>query len=252
MENNSKSIDQSACANKIEDNSKYTVYVECDELAYDMPDLHCYLYKDLPESLYWGTGSSGRSKYLVLETVLDYYSLRPEKGGPDMLNYLAERGFDVDAVNHAVGRSNDSYTTLYHGRHDVRSYRMPVIPSKFVEWAVRARKVGNLELEDVDNGDMYMPQSWMEEAKGLRDSEISWVARTGVGSFKILKAEDITGAKAVTMVVSTVTDRIDLIEIELCDGSVRSFRPYKVEYHNVGYGDYGMYDCKFPDLTTNK
>lgn len=243
MNNNSKTTDQGAGAgaNKIEDNSKYTVYVECDEFAYDTPDLHCYLYKDLPDNLYWGTDNSGRSKYLVMETVLDYHSLFPKEGSPDMLNYLAERGFDVDAVNYAVSRRNDDYTTLYHGRHDVRSYNLPVVPSKFVEWASHARKVGNLELEDTETGRMFLPMCWLED-KGVPASDVGWTTRSG----ELLEASEITGAKSVTLVVSTVADRIDRIDIELAGGNVRSFKPYRVEYHLMGYGDYGMYDCEFP------
>lgn len=228
-------------ANKIEDNSKYTVYVECDEFTDYTPDLHCYLYKDLPESLYGDMDNSGWGKYLVLETVLDYHLLLPKEGSPDMLNYLAERGFDVDAVNHAVSRSNGAYTTLYHGRHDVRSYNRPVVPSKFVEWASRARKFGNLELEDTETGRMFVPMCWLED-KGTQASEVGWTTRSGV----LLEASEITGAKSVTLVVSTVADRIDRIDIELAGGKVRSFKPYRVEYHSVGYGDYGMYDCEFP------
>ncbi|MCQ2172059.1 MAG: hypothetical protein MJZ17_04845 [Bacteroidales bacterium] len=229
----------------IKDESTYVVHVLCSRIGDSGAfELKCALYKDMPDRMECGIPCSKWEDYLVLETVLNYYTLAPMAGEADMLAYLVERGFDADAVKHAVGRDSGDCTRLVHGRHDVRSYRMPVDPSKFVEWASRARKCGNLELADVDNGDRYIPQSWMEEAKGLHGSEISWVARTGAGSFEVFKAEDIAGAKAVTMVVSTVADRIDLIEIELRDGSVRAFKPYSVAYNDICYGDYGMCSCR--------
>lgn len=233
---------QPAADGKVVDTSTYKVHVYCDEYTDYTPSLHCTLYKDMPDGIEYDLDGSKRDPYKVMETTLDYYSLDPVgEGSADMMAYLVARGFDRDAVRYAVARGDDDWTWIVHGRHDVREYAVPVVPSKFVEWASRARRVGGLELEDVETGELFLPQCWLEKT-GVPPSDIGWTTRGG----ELLEAGKISGSKSITMMVSTVADRVNRIDIEFADGSARSFHPYCVSYNSLGYGSYGMYDCEFP------
>lgn len=225
------------------DTSTYEVHVSYDEYD-DTHNLYCTLYKDMPDDMKYAD-TRKLDQYKVMEATLDYHTLKPvEEGGDDIIAYLVDKGFDRNALRHGLRHcDDDDYVTIISGRHDVSEYAVQMDPSKFIEWACMAGKAVGLHLEDINTGELFLPQWWLKET-GVPTSNIGWETHCG----ELLEAGKISGSKSITTMVSSYNDYVNRIDIEFADGSIRSFRPYQVSYNRLYHNACNMSDCKIPPL----